>query len=604
MGALAGVPTVNAARPQSHSRITLTLTPNQGPPGTRVTVIGYIPGAVAARHLGAGTINFGGWPSGLPITPNTVTWSKTDPGRFVTHFTVPTMAWLSPHGEVSLKNGPQTVGIQCFRPLVQACGIRPDQASTIFHLTGVSAINNPTPTLTVTPATAKPGQTVTLNGWAPLTEEFGPTRFGYQVVWEAAGKTTNYGEIGNLSQSLNGDLHGTVPIPAVASPLGTLLGRGHLALQYIFTDVSTLKSKHATSITLDAAPFQVAPAPRWTTLMAHGSVSGLTSNQNRGYFSTLAVVGSRVFAASGGRLWISNNDGRSWTALPKKPLEATVRAMGYATFNQTNLTGLLLAPGSPNHLFASVAAEIPKQGAPPIDQIGVYSPNAGKTWRAVPAPRGMHWGDFGGFQAEGHAVWAWWQGAGDVIRAETSTDDGARWHLVNPRHMSSHQLFLGPVPSSNFGQMSTQSEPLVEAIHGAWKVMQSAVVNEGTITQLAALSNRTLLWLGNSAYPVQISTNGGRTFTYVATPSLPGEQSASQLPFVRLLPTGALLAQDPQNGKYYALNPGSDTWVPVPSSEVLTNAAITVVGNHVYWVLNSATAGTPPHVLTVPTTRY
>lgn len=600
-----GVPAVNAAPPSAHgSRATLTLTPDQGRPGTRVTVHGYVPQAGAARPPGGGTINFGGWPDGLSILPNTVAWSKTDPGHFVTHFTVPAGPWLSPHGEALLKDGPQTVGVQCFGPPVEGCGLRSDQASAVFYLTGVRAENNPAPTLRVTPASARPGQTVTLTGWAPLTEVFGRVPFGYQLVWEEDGKAADYSGIGSVAQTFNGDLHGTVRVPAAAARLGTLTGRGDLALKYTFVD--TIQPKHVTSLTLDTTPFQIMPAPRWTAVARHTSLTGLVSNQHRGYFDSLAVVGHRVFAASGGRLWVSNNEGVKWTALPTQSLDATIRAMGYSPFNQADLTGLVLAPGSDTRLFASMPVENPKEGAPPINSVGLYSPDAGVTWKSVPAPVGMRSSDFGGFQVEHHAVWAWWKNSQGVIQVEASSDGGTEWHRVNPSRIAPATLFLGPVPARNYGEMSPENEPLVEARHGAWKVMQSAVVNDGAVTQLAMLANGALLWVGNMSYPIQISKNGGRTFTDVSTPPMPEEQHPSQLPTVRLLPTGSLLAQDPQNGRYYALNRGSSTWIRVPAADVLANAAFTVAGRKVYWMgpsLNNTT-GSPPRLLVVPVSRY
>ena len=606
---LAEAPMANASSlSQNPSKVRLTLKPEQGPPGTRVTVEGYVPGAIGVREQMAGTINFGGWPNGLSMMPNSVVWSKTEPGHFVTHFAVPTTAWLSLRGEVHLKDGPETVGIQCFGPMVEGCGLRPDQAAAVFDVTGVRAQNNPTPTLTVHPASGQPGQAVTLSGWAPLTEEFGRSPFGYQVVWQSDGKSTAYGEIGSLRQSVSGELYGTIQIPAQASPLGTLLGQGHLALEYVFTDLGANQLRRAATVTLDSTRFEITRPPQWSTLIRHASLTELSSNQSRGYFNSLAALGQRVFAASGGRLWMSDTGGQSWTALPTGSLHATIRAMGYVPFNQANLTGLILAPGSATHLFASIPAEIAKKGAPPIDEVGVYSPNAGKTWKPVPVPQGMMRSDFGGFQAEGHAVWAWWQSAKGVMMVEASTDGGSEWHPLNPRRVSPKRLWLGPVPASNYGQMSTQTEPLVQAnAHGIWKALQSAVINMGTITQLATLSNHAILWLGNISYPVQISTNDGRTFTDVATPAVPGTEDVSTLPLVRLLPTKALLAQDPQNGKYYELNPGSQAWTLVPASDTLANAAITVSQGRVYWIrqsISGPSTNTPPHVLSVPLSCY
>jgi len=586
---------------------TLQLSPDQGPPGTEVTLRGYVPGVTASQALEGGNIYFGGWPDGLAVSSDHTIWSASNPGHFVTHFTVPTTAWLSPNGESRLKDGAVTIGIQCFGGVMEGCGLRPDQASALFHLTDVTAKANPLPSLTVTPQSAKPGATVTLSGWAPLTEEFGTTAFGYQVVWEQNGKTTAYGNIGSVQQRLNGDITGTVQIPAMASPIGMLSGRGHLALQYVFTDVSQNNPRRADTETIDATPFTVTSPLSWTQLTRHTTLTNLTSNQNRGYFSSVAVSGATIYTASSGNLWVSHNGGRNWAALPIPSLDATERSMGYAPFNQSNLIGLVLAPGSSNHLLASVSVDAPKLGAPPILNVGVESSNGGQTWAAVPAPHGMTSSDFGGFQVEGRAVWAWWQSSKGTIAVEASQDGGLLWHLVQPSKLTSQVLLLGPVPASNYGQMSTQTEPIVTAVRGAWKVLQHPVVNEGTITQLATLSNHATLWLGNLSYPVEISTNGGQSFSYVNTPSVPGSLKSMELPLVRLLPNGALLAQDPKTSAYYRLNWGASQWKLVPSADTLAGATILVAGSKVYWLkqsFNSAAKTKQPTMLTVPVSLY
>ncbi|MHB1628580.1 MAG: hypothetical protein ACYCVB_09455, partial [Bacilli bacterium] len=229
-------PAANAAqRLSAPSRIALT--PDHGPPGTRVTLQGYIPVAVGAHDQNFGVITFGGWPDGLSMNPN-VRWLKANPGHFITHFTVPSIPWLSPKGEVPLRAGPYTVGLQCFGAVSEGCGIRTPEASVTFHLTGPIPVAHRVPTLTISPSAAKLGESVAISGWAPLTEEFGSNPFGYQVVWQSDGKTSAYGEIGSLTQRANGDVSGTVKLPASLWPFGQLsAGRGHLALQYVFTDL-------------------------------------------------------------------------------------------------------------------------------------------------------------------------------------------------------------------------------------------------------------------------------------------------------------------------------------------------------------------------------
>ena len=608
---LSGPPAANAAqRLSARPRIALTLTPDHGPPGTRVTLQGYISAAVGAHGQNFGVITFGGWPDGLSMNPDNIRWSKTNPGHFITHFTVPAVPWLSPKGEIPLRVRPYTVGLQCFGAVTRGCGIRAPEASITFHLTGPIPAAHRVPTLTIRPSAAKPGESIALSGWAPLTGEFGENPFGYQVVWQSGGKTSGYGEIGSLTQRANGDISGTIKLPASLSPFGLLsAGRGHLALQYTFTDLGSASAKQSTTSVLDAKAFQILAPQAWNTVLSKHRIRTIFSNQNQGYFGALAVTGNRVYTSTGGGIWLSDNGGRAWRPLSTTSLKSALHAIGYAPFMQAGLTGLTIAPGYDTHLFASVPADLPKDGAPPITDLGLYSPNGGRTWQAVPPPRGMVRNDFGGFQVEGKAVWAWWQNGAGTIMVEETLDGGATWHPVAPASPAvEHALFFGPVPAQNYGQMSDESESIVRAIPHPWTPVDSVVVNNGVISQLATLSDGAILLVGNPQYPIEMTTNDGRTWSYVATPPLPGSTSASSPPAVRLLPNGALLAQDTQNGGYYALNQGAKTWVRVPAREVLSsNATLHVVGDHMYWLGASpqgSSVSSPPRVLVVPVSRY
>ncbi len=122
---------------------------------------------------------------------------------------------------------------------------------------------------------------------------------------------------------------------------------------------------------------------------------------------------------------------------------------------------------------------------PPIIGGAIERANSGKTWTPVSAPKGVRSEDFGRFQWEGHACWAWWQSTKGRIAVEASTDRGAKSKAINPSRRTSHALLLGPVPAMNYGEMSRASKPIVVADQGAWNVLQSSVVNECATTQLA-----------------------------------------------------------------------------------------------------------------------
>jgi hypothetical protein len=586
------------------SGITLHLSPAFGPPGTKVTLTGDIP-AAAKDPQQFGVINFGGFPDGFQINAGPITWSTTAPGHFTTQFAVPALPWLAPTGEVRLHAGHYAVGLQCFGVVSRGCGLRPDEASVSFRLTTPIPVSYKTPSLTVRPIAARPGAWLQVTGWAPLTEEFGQTLFGYDLVWIPAGQTGDAVQVGTVQQNLGGDLAGTVQLPASVSQSG---GRGHLALEYTFTDLyrpQAPRGKGADEITLDPASFKILPPLRWPVVLPRQGLRSLSSNQNRGYFGALATSGPRLLVLADNTLWASSDHGHHWTRVPTPGLRPLVKRLGYQLLGGGG--GLTTAPGFPNSLFASVLVASPQDGAPGTD-VGLYSQNGGTTWESAPPPPGMPLTQFGGFAVEGSAVWAWWSGPRNRVAAEATSNGGRTWHRVRPACPASGScLYLGPVPATDFGQMVAEIEPIVTVRHHAWVVVGSTVVNEGTPSELATLPGGAVLWVGNSSYPIQVSTDGGASWSYVATPTMPGAKpSPAGYPAdPHLLPNGALLAQDPANGHYYELSPGSRTWRPVPARLMLANATtIMVEGSMVYWADLFPAPNTPPQVLAEPASRY
>lgn len=622
VSAFGGSP-ANAAVASGHpqSPITLSLTPDYGPPGTRVTLTGYIPADANLTDQNYGIVNFGSWPNGLPINPDEVSWSKLHSGHFVVHFTVPAVPWLSEHGEVPLQVKPYAVGLQCFGRVSEGCGIRTPEATTTFHMTAPIRSGDRRPTLTLTPSAARPGQIVHISGWAPLTEEFGATPYGYQLSLESGGQKSAYGEIPTasinqtVSQSLNGDLSGTIQFPAFLDPFGPLsAGSYRIALSYEFTNQEPLKGgkPSANTVVLDATTFHLVGSPSWSSVLGNQRIASLASNQDSGYFDGLAVYGQRLLTANNSGFWTSPDDGRSWRKLPLTALQGTLHAMGYSLIMQPDVTGFTIAPGHATHWFASVPTARIKFGAPPIVDLGLFSTDAGRTWRAVMPPAGMTLDDFGGFASIGKAVWAWWQSSsGHKVVAEATDNGGETWTLVHPTsRTAAGDVLFGPVLAQDYGQMGGDSEqPVVTRNRGDWTTVNSVSPIGGTTSQLATLANGTTLLLNQPEYPIQMTTDSGRHWTYVATPAVPGTVGQSSLPALTLLPNGALLARDPQTGDYYSLHRGADRWLPVAHSDTLPFAAPDVVGNDVYWVDlasqgTNTRPGSPPLLLVVPVARY
>ena len=601
----AAPPAAAAGHSATHG-ITLHLSPDSGPPGTKVTLSGVEP-AAAANPQQFGNIDFGGFPNGLSISASSITWSKSHPGAFVTHFTVPEVPWLSPHGEATLKAGPYTVGIQCFGVVEEGCGLRPDAASTTFHLTGPIPVSYRTPTLSLSPAAARPGETVSVHGWAPLTNIIG-IPFGYSLVFAANGQTSDYGSFGSVQQAANGDLSGTIRIPAIAPPLGTVgPTAGHMELQYVFTDLVTPNKKGAGFVTLDPAPFKIAAPLTWDAVKHQKRVIDLTSNQNMGVVQGAAVAGGHPVVAQGGDLW--RRVGSRWQTVPTAGVRPVIKRVGLAVYGEGNgVSAVVASPGHPADLFISLWAGKAKEGIPPALNTGLYTEDGGGVWHLAPPPHGMTVHDFGGFSVVGRAVWAWWQN-GSSIRTTETLNGGATWQTMPARCPGVGTcVMLGPVPPVGYGQMVTQTEALVTARGGRWVSVGATISNINVMSQVAQLGPRAVLWIGDPGYPVQISYNDGTTWRYVALPNLPGESSQSELTVPHLLPNGVMLAADPVSGRYYELKPGQANWREVPLSLAPMGAALTVVGQMVDWVGmptgSGSTAEPPPTFLEVPVARY
>jgi hypothetical protein len=590
--------------------IQLSVSPASGPPGTVVTLSGYIPNVGAHPATFSGVINFGGFPDGLAINPDRISWSTTNPGHFVTRFTVPPVPWLSPKGEVPLTPGTYQVGIQCFGVVVPGCATRPDEASIPFHLTGSGTVA-PTPTLSITPAEARPGDTITVSGWAPLTEEFGPHPFGYQLVWEQHGMVSQWGGLGNVNQTANGDVSATIRLPATLAPFGPLgPGSGHLALEYTFTALYKMTGHHKgkpDNLVVAPTPFTVLAPLAWRNAVRPGSVTALTSNQNQGFFAGLASGGGLVFSASGGGLWKSADGGRHWMAVPLKTLAPVIAAEGFKVFG--GVAGVVVAPGHPKSLFISVSSENPRYGVPPIQLLGAYTTDGGAAWHAVPVPPGQAAADFGGYQVVGKAVWAWFTNDKGVMAAEATWNGGQSWAPVVPHCPAQGPcLYMGPVPSDSYGAMGVaETSAIVTAHNHRWVTVATTPVNMGGPSTLVTLGGNTALLVGNPQYPVQLTTDNGASWTYVAVPPLPANGGIPTS--LRILPNGTLLALDSANSRWYELAPGADAWASVPSDLTLRGFPnMAVVGRMVYWetipLLNGQAALPPSHFLAVPASRY
>jgi hypothetical protein len=253
---------------------TLTALPSSGPPGTLVTLRGYLP-AMRTAKVGAnnsyqyeGNIDFGGVSAGLYISVNAVHWSRTQPGHFTTTFRVPQVPWLTLEGSHPLSPGPYSVALTCVgNGAGRGCSRGPAEIQTNFTLTGGSRDQPSHAFLHFSPTAARPGQRVRVTGWAPLTTIIGKP-FGYQLLWRQDGHTDTFGSV---SQASSGRLSGSFLVPSSVNGIGPIhFGKGWVGLGYFFLShpipPSAQRTKTPDEAVLGLTPFRVMASPEWVHL--------------------------------------------------------------------------------------------------------------------------------------------------------------------------------------------------------------------------------------------------------------------------------------------------------------------------------------------------
>lgn len=596
----------------------LALNPASGPPGTLVTVTGYLPSMRSVsspnqKYPFQGYIAFGGLARGLTITVSSyggIHWSRRRPGHFTTVFRVPRTAWLTPAGPHALTPGRYPVAITCVgNTALKGCAAGPDQARAQFVLTGVTARSSPKAWLKFSPAAAAPGQRVSISGWAPLTEIIGHP-FGYQLVWYQNGRSSQWGSLGTVSQSFSGRLTGSFRVPASLAGLGPVkAGSAQIGLQYLFLGHKAPESGSSSQkvpldqIFLAKTSFHVLPALAWEDL---GHVVPLRLAEN---INPIAVAGSQVAAITPatGELWVSDTAGATWHPVSLAGIAAKSQTTGYPTHWSSNSSkpmvhSVTLNPAFPSSIFVTVSS-IKKQygSAPPLFFTPYVTTDGGATWRPVPVLPGFSFGDFGGFHVQGSRVYAEWIGPFRV--GSEYTDNGGRsWTAGMPECPSRGPcLRFGPLPDKYPGMGALLIQPVWRKTPQGWT--KGAEVSVTGQSQLAALSSHDALLIDpTSNYPVQLTTDGGLSWRYVALPPIPGAISPDPFFALLLLPDGTFLAEvtltTDQTG-WYRLPFGTSQWQALPKTVLPAQAQfLTLSGQDLWWIPAasnpSKTSGPPP----------
>lgn len=594
----------------------LTLLPASGPPGTAVTVSGYVPtppppaaGPGLRYNVPFVTVCWAGCADGIDGQA-TAQWSTQQPNHFTLRFVVPPLPWMGHAGPHPLTPGAYAVSVECLTPPSAGQYVNcPPPLTATFRLTGpppTRCVSGPCGQLRLAPTQGPPGTLVQVTGWAPLFQlpsmpatALSDTLSSSLLDLEPAGgasRPVTSAEM--LAQAPDGRITGTLRVPA--DDAQGVLPPGRYAV--------VLRHGQATM----SQPFTVTAAPSWAALGPHRLLWSTFAGFAAAPLAVDPTNPARLAACVGGGVRVSADGGATWTTFPTgavdkaaaalaSQLAATALGHRLAPVNTARCLAVALDPSHPTTLYAAFVTAPGSGLLPPPMAFGFVTTDQGRSWRAVPAPPGYAASQFGGWRVQAGGIAALFHGPerpwnqAPALAAELTTDGGQTWapgRLACP--LRGPCVAWGPAtlcfgmgaPCPQWVETSTDRGATWAAL--AWP--GSVDLRPAGVNELAALSNGDALVLTASGdFPLRRSADGGRTWTYVALPPLPGaDLSVDLYPGLQLLPDGALLAWSTRRATWELLPPGASAWcttaAPLPSGP----AAMQAIGGQLWWIAGSA----------------
>ena len=515
--------------------IAVSLSPAGGVPGTVVTIHGRLrtpePASVAPTIAdvcfdGCNGLTDDGvplhWEHGAALSPpGTVS-------RFTADVPIPAAPFFVGGHVHGLVSGVYPIGVSCVGsgPAIEGCGLHPAQGSAPFRL----RVARPIPcasagaceTLHLSPPSAPAGTFVALRGAAPLNQLIG-TPIGYTLSVRATAS------------------HPTrAPARLRAGTLDLAPTSFHVLAGEEWSQLSSTRPIRTVASGLSPGPLSLdAARPSLIVSCAPGAVDLVSSASGHVVASISTGAVALLHLPGGLRLWPPPGAGH-----------------GAAT------CASVLADPAHDGTFLAAFPAASAQGAPPVEEVGVVTSDAGRTWRVLPVPPGAPAGSLSGFAARGRSgVAALYGTAGNTDRPvllEESSGTGATWRpgpVACPRRGPC--LRLGAYSPGNCA-MNGISQQLLAPVAGHLRLAPLQGAWPGTLdacapSEVAATSPHSAL-LVDSENPFLLlsTTDGGEHFANIALPPLRLPQVSAALgeggafppgtAGLVLLPNGSLLA--------------------------------------------------------------